>query len=114
MQLRCHICKSVYHVVQSFPEKSSTYYKEEVVLYLSDFDHNEQLRTLVCESWNAVVLDTVATNKVAGESWFNCYISSLSENKKQNVQYHPIHNKYRFSNGKLFPTLPNLDIQVNV
>ena len=101
-------------MVQSCPEKSRTYYKQEVVLYLSDFDHNEQLKTLVCESWNAVFLDIVATNIVAGESWFNCYMSSLSENKKQNVQYHAVHNKYRFGNGKLFPTLQILEIQVNV
>ena len=114
MQLRCDICDSVYHMVQSCPEKSRTCYKQEVVLYLSDFDHNEQLKTLVCGSWNAVFLDIVATNIVAGESWFNCHMSSLSENKKQNVQYHAVHNKYRFDKGKLFPTLQIVDIQVNV
>ena len=54
------------------------------MLYLSDFDHNEELKTLVFESWNAAVLDTVATNTAAGELWFNCYMSSLSKNENQN------------------------------
>ena len=56
-----------------------TYCIQEAVLYYSGFDHLEQLKTLVRESWNAVVLDSGATNTV-GKSWFNCYMSNLSEN----------------------------------
>ena len=53
---------------------------QEAVLYYSGFDHLEQLKTLVRESWNAVVLDSGATNTVVGKSWFNCHMSNLSEN----------------------------------
>lgn len=56
------------------------YYIQEAVLYHSGFDHLEQLKTLVRESWNAAVLDSGATNTVVGKSWFNCYMSNLSEN----------------------------------
>lgn len=57
-----------------------TYYIQEAVLYHSGFNHLEQLKTLVRESRNAVVLDSGATNAVVGKSWFNCYMSNLSEN----------------------------------
>ena len=56
-----------------------TYCTQEAMLYYSGLDHLEQLKTLVRESWNAVVLDSGATNTV-GKSWFNCYMSNLSEN----------------------------------
>ena len=59
---------------QNCPEKIDTYYTQKVVLYQSDLDHPEQLKTLVSESWNAAVLSSGATNTVAGESWFNCYM----------------------------------------
>ena len=80
IQLRCHICESIYHMAQNCPKKYDTLYTLEVVLYQSDFDHPEQLKTLVSESWNAVVLDSGATNTVAGKLWNNCYITSLNGN----------------------------------
>ena len=67
-------------MAQNCPEKYDTLYIQEVVLYQSDFDHPEQLKTLVSESWNAVVLDSGATNTVAGKLWNNCYITSLNGN----------------------------------
>ena len=57
----------------------------------------EQLKTLLCESWNAAVLNSGETNTAAGKSWFNCYTSSLKENEKQKVQYHPVNNTYKIA-----------------
>ena len=82
------------------------------MLYLSDFDHPEQLKILVFESWNDAVLESNAANTVGGESWFNCYMSSLRENETQKVQCHPVSNTYRLGDGKLFPALPNVDIPI--
>ena len=78
LQLRCHICKSIYHMAQNCPEKYNALYTQENVLYQSDFDHPEQLKTPVSESWNSAVLDGGATNTVADEVWYNCYITSLN------------------------------------
>ena len=103
VQLRCHICECVYHMTQNCPEKSDAYYTQDVLLYQSYYDHSEQLKTLVTESWNPAILDSGATNTVARESWFNCYMFSLSENEKQKVQCHPANNTCKFSYGKLFP-----------
>ena len=75
---------------------------------------NEQLKTLVLESWNAVVLDSGATNTVAGEVWYNCYITSLNKNEKRLIKHHTPGNTYRFGNGKLFPVLQNVDIPISL
>ena len=108
IQLRCHICKSIYHMAQNCPERYDTLYTQ-VVLYQSDLDHPEQLKTLVSDSWNSAVLDSGATNAVAGAVWYNCYITALNENEKQKIKYHTLENTYRFGDGKLFPALQNVD-----
>ena len=113
-QLRCHICESIYHIAQNCPEKYDTLYTQEVVLYQSDFDHPEQLKTLVSESWNSAVLDSGATHTVAGEVWYNYYITSLNENEKQKIKHHTPGNTYRFGDGKLFPALQNVDIPISL
>ena len=113
-QLRCHICESIYHIAQNCPEKYDTLYTQEVVLYQSDFDHPEQLKTLVSESWNSAVLDSAATHTVAGEVWYNYYITSLNENEKQRIKHHTPGNTYRFGDGKLFPALQNVDIPISL
>ena len=100
VQLKCHIF--VYNISQNCPEQIDTYYTQEVVLRQSDFDQPEQLKTLLSESWNAPILDSGATNTVAGESWFVCYMSSLSEDENQKVQCHLVNSTYRYGNGKFF------------
>ena len=114
IQLRCHICKSIYHMAQNCQEKYDTLYTQEVVLYQSDFDHPEQLKTLVSETGNLAVLDSGTTNTVAGEVWYNCFITSLNENEKQKIEHHIPRNTYRFRDGKLFPALQNVDIPISL
>ena len=114
IQLSCHICQNIYHMAQNCPEKYGTLYTQEVVLYQSDFDHPEQLKTLVSESWNSAVLDSGATHTVAGEVWYNYYITSLNENEKQKIKHHTPGNTYRFGDGKLFPALQNVDIPISL
>ena len=113
IQLRCQK-QSIYHMAQNCPEKYDTLYTQEVVLYQSDFDHPEQLKTLVSESWNSAVLDSGATHTVAGEVWYNYYITSLNENEKQKIKHHTPGNTYRFGDGKLFPALQNVDIPISL
>ena len=65
IQLRCHICESIYHMAQNCPEKYDTLYTQEVVLDQSDFNHPEQLKAPVSESWNAAVLVVPPTQWLA-------------------------------------------------
>ena len=72
------------------------------------------LKTLVSESWNAAVLDSGATNTVAGEVWCNCYITSLNESEKQKIKQHPSGKTNRSGDGKLVPALKNVDIPISL
>ena len=78
------------------------------------FDRPEQLKTLASESLNSAVLDSGATNTVAGEVCYNCYITSLNENDKQKIKHHKPRNTYRFGDGKFFPGLQNVDIPISL
>ena len=112
-QLRRHICKNIYHIGQNCSDKYDTLYTQ-VVLYQSDFDHLEQLKTLASESWNSAVLNSGAANTVAGEVWYNCYITSQNENEKQKIKHHTLGNANRFGDGRLFPVLQNVDIPISL
>ena len=47
----------------------------EIIMSQSDFDHPTNLRTLVSESWNHVVLDSRASKTVCGSMWLS-YVDS--------------------------------------
>ena len=64
-------------------KKHDLYYTQEVIFFQADFDHPEQIKKLASEFWNTAVLDSRATNTVAGKEWYNCHISSLSFMRKQ-------------------------------
>ena len=104
--------KHLPRMVQNCLEKYDTLYIQEVVLYQSDFYHPEQLKTLVSESWT--VLDSGATNTVASEAWYNCYITNLNENEKWKIKHHTPENTGRFGDVKLFPALQNVHIPVSL
>ena len=71
-----------------------------------------RIKALVTESWNAAVLDSGATNIVAGEVWDSCYIPDLTGEDKKKNQHHATANTCRFGDGKLFPALFNVNIPV--
>ena len=102
-------------MAQNCPEKYDALYSLKVVLYQCDFDHPEQSKTLVLESWNSrnQVLDSGAINTVAGKVWYNYYITSLNEIEKEKIKHHTLGNTYRFGDWKLFPALENVDIPVS-
>ena len=49
IQLRCNICESIYHMAQNCPEKRDLYYRQEVILFQSDFEHPEQIKNFASE-----------------------------------------------------------------
>ena len=51
---------------------------------------------------------------VAGEVWYNCYITSLNENEKRKIKHHRPGNTYRFGDKKLFPALQNVHIPISL
>ena len=72
IQLRCKVCESIYHMAQNCPEKRDIYHTQEIILFQSDYDHPDKLKNLSSETWNTALLDSGATNTVAGKEWYNC------------------------------------------
>ena len=70
IQLRCLICKSVYHFAQNCSEtrNQDTFFSQEVVLFQADYDHPAKLKNLVAESRNSAILDRETSNMVTGEN----------------------------------------------
>ena len=56
------IYESIYHMAQNCPEKRDLYYRQEVILFQSDFEHPEQIKNFASEFWNVAVLDKGAKN----------------------------------------------------
>ena len=99
-------------MTQNCPEKRDLYYTQEVILFQSDFNHPEWIKNLASKSWNAAVLDSGATNTVAGKEWYNCYISCQSFDEKTKIRCHKGTNIYRFGDGNLFTAIENVDIPI--
>ena len=112
IQLRCNVCESIYHMAQNCPEKRDIYHTQEIILFQSDYDHPDKLKNLSSETWNTALLDSGATNTVAGKEWYNCYIASLNDEAKKSIRHHKGINIYRFGDGKLFTALENVDIPI--
>ena len=62
-------------------------YTQKVVLYHSNFEYPEHLKTLVPKSWNIAVLGNDAANIMAGELWYTSYFASVNA-EEFNIQYH--------------------------
>lgn len=100
-QTRCRICQSINHWAKDCPDKSVnevTLTINELVLHASN---DTVLRTLVSETWNAVVLDCGATGTVCGRSWFKEYTSSLNEDDLASITHAESSKAFRFGDGKI-------------
>ena len=101
IQLQCNICESMYHMAQNCPERRDLCFTQDVILFQSDFNHPEQIKNVAPKSWNAAVLESGATNLVAGKEWYNCNTHSLSFNEKTKIRRHKGTNIYQFGDGNL-------------
>ena len=67
---------------------------------------------MASESLRAALLDSGATNTVAGKESYNCYISSLSFDEKTKLRLHKETNIYRIGDENLFTVIESLDIPI--
>ena len=71
--------------------------------YINQTDYPEHLKTLLRESRNVAALNRGAVNTIAGESWFNFYMFSLSKMKSK---------KFSIILSKTHTKLQNVDIPI--
>lgn len=100
-QTRCRICQSINHWAKECPDKGVN----EVALTISELvlhaSNDTVLKTLVSETWNAVVLDCGATSTVCGRSWFEEYTSSLNASDSASITFTESSRAFRFGDGKM-------------
>ena len=82
----------------------------DIVLFQSDYDHPDNLRSLVSESWNAAVLDSGATKTVCGRAWFEQYRENLPADALEKVIMAPVKNGYKFGDQNTAIALVNAAI----
>ena len=85
---RCEICDSINHWAPQCPDKrnwrsNQTFYtndqsyddytSDQITLFQSDFDHPQQLKGLIAESWLHAVLDCGASKTVCGLVWLKSH-----------------------------------------
>lgn len=100
-------------MVQSCPEKQVIHHTQEIIPFQLDFDHPDNGKHLAPETWNTTLIDSEATNTVAGKVYYNCYVASLNTDEKRNIRHYKGTNTYRFEGGNLFTIsetgeIPNL------
>ena len=111
---RCAICESIYHWVRDCPDNekdNSTKDKlsdvendgEQVHLSLfmgnSNGAKNGKLRNLLSESNGYAILDTGCSSTVCGNTWFDNYVSELSEYDRSKILEEKSSNNFTFGDG---------------
>ena len=97
-------------MVQSCPEKQVIHHAQEIIPFQSDFDHPDNGKHLASETWNTTLIDSEATNTVAGKVLYNCYVASLNTDEKRNIRHYKGTNTYRLEGGNLFTISENGEI----
>ena len=100
----CAICNSINHWAQHCPdrdlEEHTTYAVNDIVLHQSDYDNPNELKSLVAETWNSVLLDCGASKTVCGRVWYEQYTNSLSQQDQSTIELSESSHLFRFGDGK--------------
>ena len=120
---RCVICDSFNHWASNCPDK--VYYNEQVssdddeeshqiTLFQSNLITNVQMKCFVAETFNTAVLDSGATANVAGKTWVECYINSLSEADKETIVRSSSDSSFKFGSDKVFCSQEKVKIPAKI
>ena len=122
---RCDICDSINHWASTCPD--AVYYQQEqqnsssdeenshqVTLFQSSLVTDDQLKVFVSETLNTAVLDSGATANVAGKTWIDCYIGSLSDSDKTKVSYSESGSSFKFGSDTVFNSLYKVKMPASI
>ena len=70
------------------------------MLHQIDYDHPQELKFIMSETWSPVLLDCGASTTVYGNEWFSQYVNNLCEEDQQQIQYSESNHMYRFGDWK--------------
>lgn len=101
--LKCRVCESIFHFIRDCPDSYENRDRqmegkdEEAVLFTGN--QVEEMQTLVTESINAAVLDSACSSTVAGKTWMDCYLDSLTPEKQKEVIKSDSDTVFKFGGG---------------
>ena len=64
-------------------------------MFQSNLIDQDCMKTFVSELLSAAVLDSAATSTVAGKTWMDWYIDSLSEEKQTKISHSKSQNMFK-------------------
>ena len=120
----CTYCNCMYHWLVDCPYSSnsikgkrrkynsSNQYLKNITLF-TDLDA-DQLCILVGEVLGQAVVDTGCPRTVSGEMWLHSHINTLSHKDRSSIRTRDSHHKFRFQNGKSYPSLYHTIIPVYI
>ena len=84
----CRICDSKFHLGNRCPKRNDT--RETIFI-------KEMTVSLLAESFNVAIIDSVCTKTVCGEGWIQYYTDSLSVSDKDKINICKSSNSFKFS-----------------
>ena len=101
--MRCNVCESIRHFQGDCPDawenlnrNSEANEVEDVKeVHVSDYSFEDK-QVLICEAFNAAVLDSACSKTVAGKAWKDAYIESLSPYERSQVKTFPGGTRFKF------------------
>ena len=97
--LKCVICESIFHFAKKCPDSYENREKLEEACLFTGNKLNE-IQVLLSESINAAVLDSACSSTVAGDKWMQCYVDSLSTQKRDRIIREQSDTIFRFGGGQ--------------
>ena len=121
---RCSLCDSVNHWASYCP--GAIYFTDDpvncapedethqITLFQSSLVTTDQMKVFVAETFNTAVLDSGATANVAGQTWIDCYVESLSPEQKAQVLYSDSNRTFKFGSDRSFESIYKVKIPATI
>ena len=104
-QKGCFTCHSIFHWAKDCPDKYTTMQVEhkeptDEVFHATLFQSDDDNPTLLGETFNHAVIDCGAAKTVCGMTWWECYVDTLDEKERREVNSYPGKSIFKFGDGK--------------
>ena len=114
---RCSNCQSINHWVQQCPDAHNpTLFQEteDITLFEGDLDDANQLKSLVAETLCAAVIDCGASRTCCGQSWWQGFTDTLSQEELDAITLSPSNKTFKFGAGGNHQSLSSAEFPANI
>ena len=125
---RCFKCGSIFHWANTCPDASrNAKPKETKFNLLADIvdipdtidvlvgtNPRGDIKELLGECLGMAILDSGCSKTVCGETWFNCYLDTLSKKERDSINFGQSKTVFKFGDGELVPSIKIVKIPANI